>query len=108
MLAAFAGFPACEIRGLRGGDIDFEARTITMRRAVSLGKVHKPKSGHEQIAPILDELHVELVARGSFERNSIVAPNAQGKQWGLGGLYELFGVRPGKAGQKGWEDAMTS
>jgi hypothetical protein len=25
-----------------------------------------------------------------------------------GDTYEPFGVRPGKAGQKGWEDAMTS
>jgi site-specific recombinase XerD len=25
-----------------------------------------------------------------LERNSVVAPNAQGKQWGQGGLYELF------------------
>jgi site-specific recombinase XerD len=65
-------------------------RTITVRRAVSLGKVHKPKSGHERIVPILDELQVELVARGPFEINSIVASNAQGKQWGQGGLYELF------------------
>ena len=108
MLATFAGLRACEIRGLRGGDIDLEARTLTVRRAVSLGKVHKPKSGHERIMPILDELHAELAARQPFERNSTVAPNAQGKQWGQGGLYELFEVRPGKAGQKGWEDAMTS
>jgi 3-dehydroquinate dehydratase len=38
----------------------------------------------------LDELHAELVARESFEKTSVVAPNAQGKQWGHGGLYELF------------------
>jgi integrase len=40
MLAAFAGLRACEIRGLRGEDIDLEARTLTVRRAVSLGQVH--------------------------------------------------------------------
>ena len=98
MLAAFAGFRACEIRGLRGGDIDLEARTLTVRRAVSLGKVHKPKSGHERIVPILDELHAELAARQPFERNSVVAPNAQGKQWGQGGLYELFERIANRAG----------
>jgi len=68
MLAAFVGLRACEIGGLRGGDIDLESRTVTVRRAVSLGKVHKPKSEHERIVPILDELHAELVAREPFER----------------------------------------
>jgi hypothetical protein len=34
------------------------------------------------------------------ERNSIVAPNAQGKQWGQGGLYELF-ERIAKRGRSG-------
>jgi hypothetical protein len=49
---------------------------LTVRRAVSLGKVHKPKSGHERIVPILDEFHAELASRQPFERSSIVAPNA--------------------------------
>jgi integrase len=98
MLAAFAGLRACEIRGLRGMDIDLPARTITVRWAVSVGKMHKPKSGHERVVPILDELYAELEAFGPIGKSDLVAPNAHGERWGQHGLFDLFGRIAKRAG----------
>ena len=57
-----------------------------------------PKSGHQREVPLLDGLYEELAACGPIARNEPVAPNAQGKQWAQGGLYELFARIAKRAG----------
>jgi hypothetical protein len=51
-LIAFGGLRPCEVRGLRWPDVDLQARTLTIRRAVTDGEETTPKSHHAEVLPL--------------------------------------------------------
>lgn len=59
-LGALAGLRLGEVRALEVGDVDFAENVIRIRRALSEDEVVTPKSGHERLVPMTDELRVVL------------------------------------------------
>lgn len=60
-LAAYAGLRCGEVRALEVQDVDLAASVLRVRRAFSGASVLTPKSGHERVVPIANELRAVLV-----------------------------------------------
>ncbi len=103
-LAAFAGLRAGEIRGLRWSDIDLTVGTITIRRSVSRGEESTPKSGHQEVVPIVPSLGSLLEAAQASRKNlwPNVALTVKGKPWGEWGLRQVFQRVRDRAGLDTW------
>jgi len=91
-LGAFAGLRAGEIRGLRWPDIDLKAGTITIRRSITRREESTPKSGHQEVLPIIDDLRLLLEAAQANRKSPwcAVALTAKGKPWCESGLNQSF------------------
>jgi integrase len=91
LLAFHAGLRGCEIRGLRGCDVDIDAKVLRVRQAVSYGIVDTPKSGHDREVPLTGALCDALrEVIGGRPRDARVALTAFGKPWGQNGLRDMF------------------
>jgi integrase len=103
-LAAFAGLRASEVRGLRWSDVDLKARTLTVRRGITLGIETTPKSHHHRVIPLgarlLDAL--EAAAKHRVSPWSSVALTSKGKPWGEFGLNQAFRRAQARAKREGW------
>lgn len=55
-LAAYAGLRSGEVRALEVRDVDLQGRRLWVRRAFSDKEVYAPKSGHERVVPMADQL----------------------------------------------------
>lgn len=102
MLAAFAGLRAGEIRGLRWRDIDLKAGTLIVRESVCRGIAAAPKSGHERVVPLTDELREELRNVRPIDSNALVSTNAKGKPWTESSLILAFRRTLKRAGLANW------
>lgn len=117
-LAAFAGLRASEVRGLAWSDIDLQHRTITIRRAITLGKETTPKSRHQRAIPMaarLQKLLSEAAVVAANRRQDpkfkvatttknepLVAVTARGEPWGETGLHQALKQAQKRAGKSGW------
>ena len=103
-LGAFAGLRAGEIRGLRWPDIDLKAGTITIRRSITRREESTPKSGHQEVLPIIDDLGVLLEAAQANRKSpwGAVALTAKGKPWCESGLNQSFQRARDRAGRDVW------
>src|SRR5690606_22751752 len=99
-----AGLRASEVRGLRWTDVDLNARTLTVRRAICQGLEAPPKSGHERVIPLTDELHQALVdaPKNKLQPWGPVAPCSKGTVWKESGLRAAFQAACARAGISGW------
>lgn len=79
-LAAYAGLRCGEVRALEVRDVNFDKGLIVVRHAFSADVVLAPKSGHERVVPIANELRPILVeaTRHSLPRARLVV-NGKGK-----------------------------
>ncbi len=59
-LIAFGGLRPCEVRGLRWTDVDLQARTLTVRRAITDGEETTPKSHHAEVLPLCPRVGARL------------------------------------------------
>jgi integrase len=82
-VAAFAGLRASEVRGLRWSDVDLRARTLTVRRGITLGIETTPKSHHHRVVPLATRLLVSLEAAGPQDR-PLVAGRSHGTRQPVG------------------------
>jgi integrase len=103
-LAAFAGLRAGEVRGLRWPDIDWVAKTLTIRRSVSSGFETTPKSHHQRRIPLSRVLLAELEAAKLAKVNpwSQVSLTRAGRPWGESGLNQAFKRALERSGRDGW------
>lgn len=103
-LAAFAGLRASEVRGLRWVDIDLDAGTLTVRRAITFGVETTPKSHSQRLIPIGRALRAELEkAKETHPKTKPwVSLTAFGKPWGESGLNQTFKRTIERAGFKDW------
>ena len=60
LTAAFTGLRMGELFALRWRDVDFELRSIRVRRSFTGGKEGTPKSGRERTVPMADEVAATL------------------------------------------------
>jgi integrase len=102
LLAAYAGLRAGEIRALRWKDIDFRARTLTVRLNRCHGVVSSPKSGNERMIPLADVLFENLWPDRKRDPNECVALTRKNKPWGQHGLLQAFKRASARAGLEGW------
>ncbi len=104
LVARDAGLRASEVRGLRWTDVDLNARTITVRRAICHGKEAPPKSGHQRVIPMTDELFEALShAEGSKASPwAPVAPSSKGTIWSESGLRNAFQAASRRAAVTGF------
>ena len=103
-LAAFAGLRASEVRGLRWTDVDLKSRTVTVRRALTLGEETTPKSHHQRPIPIATPLFNLLTAAASKKHkpSAPVAVTAKGERWGESGLNQALKQAQKRADKSGW------
>ncbi len=103
-LAAFAGLRAGEVRGLRWPDVDLKAKTITIRQSVTRGEELTPKSGHQDVMPIVPSLQALLEVAQATRKNPRVnvAVTAKGELWGEWGLRQAFRRARDRAGRDIW------
>jgi len=103
-LARDAGLRASEVRGLRWTDVDLERRELTVRRAICHGIEDSPKSGHERVVPLTDELYAVLVEANEKKPSpwAPVAPSSWGTPWSEAGLRNAFDRAKRKAGLAEW------
>lgn len=103
-LAAFAGLRAGEVRGLRWPDVDFRNGTITVRRSVTRGEESTPKSGHQEVLPLVPSLRAVLEVAFAEKKGpwDNVALTKQGKPWGESGLNQTYQRARDRAGREGW------
>jgi integrase len=102
LLAAYAGLRAGEIRALRWKDVDLRTCTLTVRLSRCRGFVATPKSGHERLIPLHDELARELKTKKKPDPDSLVSLTRKGKPWGEFGLRQAFHRDAERAGLEGW------
>lgn len=91
-LAAYAGLRGGEIRGLTWNDVDLDARTLVVRRAICRGVSAAPKSGHERRVPLAKQLValLEEVPKEKRRSSAAAAPTTTGKIWSEAGLHQAF------------------
>jgi integrase len=104
LLARDAGLRAGEVRGLRWSDLDLAARTLTVRRAICCGVAAPPKSGHERVVPLTEQLFAAISSSKGKRRSpwGPVAPNTLGRVWSESGLRSAFKLACERAGVIGW------
>jgi integrase len=92
LLGCRAGLRIGEVSGLSWEDVDFEERTLTVRRTNHKGHLDSPKGGRERVIPLSPELEAAL--RGHRAR---IAESAlrTGTRW-------LYPDRDGKPVYDGW------
>ena len=59
-VAAFTGLRTGELRALTWRDVDFERRTVFVRRNYTAGERRQPKSGKVRSVPLIDQAAREL------------------------------------------------
>lgn len=103
-LGAFAGLRSGEIRGLRWSDVDLKAGTITVRSSISRGEESTPKSGNQDVLPVIPFLRslLEAAQAGSQSTWVNVAFKTRDKPWSESGLYKAFHKARDSAGYDGW------
>lgn len=103
LLARDAGLRASEVRGLRWPDVDLKARVLTVRRAICHGVEAVPKSGHERVVPLTDELFeaLTLAEEKKLSPWAPVAPNRLGRVWAESSLRNAFRAACTRAGVSG-------
>jgi integrase len=102
LLAAYAGLRAGEIRGLRWRDVDLKGGQLVVRQTICRGKVSTPKSGHERVVPLADELAIALSRVTSRPLDGRVSTTARGKPWSEFSLGNAFRRACKRAGLSGW------
>ena len=60
LLGCRAGLRIGEVSGLSWEDVDFDERTLTVRRTNHKGHLDSPKGGREQVIPLSPELEAAL------------------------------------------------
>ena len=101
LLAAYAGLRAGEVRGLRWRDVNLAAGMLVVRRSICAGVAAAPKSGHQRLVPLLDELRVALTRARSSDLDSPVT-EGQRKPWTDSSLTKAFARAAARAGLTGW------
>jgi integrase len=103
-LIAFGGLRPGEVRGLRWPDVDLKAKTITIRRSITRGVESTPKSGHQDVLPIVASLQAQLEAALAKRKDpwAHVAITSKGEPWGESGLNQSFQRARDRAGFDTW------
>lgn len=84
--------------------MDFRTRTLTVRRALTLGEEVTPKSHHQRPIPIAGRLF-KLLSETSDKKQSPWSPVAvtgKGQPWGETGLNQALRQAQKRAGMGGW------
>lgn len=102
MLAAYAGLRGGEIRGLRWRNIDLKGGILVVRQSICRGVAAAPKSGHERIVPLTEELRKALENVRPIDPNALVATNAKGRPWTETSLLAAFKRAQKRAKLDGW------
>lgn len=103
-LIAYGGLRPSDVRGLRWPDVDLKARTITIRRAITRGEETTPKSGHQEVLPIVASLQSQLETALAKRKDpwAHVALTFKGEPWGESGLNQSFQRARDRAGLDTW------
>ena len=104
LLARDAGLRASEVRGLRWKDVDLNSQVLTVRQAICHGVAAPPKSGHERVVPLTNDLIDVLEVAGEKKAGSStpVAPSSWGTVWSEAGMRTAFNKARKKAALEEW------
>jgi integrase len=101
-LAAFAGLRAGEIRGLRWRDVDLKSGQLVVRQTVCRGEISTPKSGHERVVPLAEELTRAISSIEKKPLDGRVSMDAYGRPWSEFSLGNAFRRACKRAELTGW------